>query len=370
MTFTRMVKCSFLLILSLGFILTPKSSYALIFAQTDSDYVFTNGEKTTIRETQQSETIFSIGDFDKLVILTEHRPRVTSPSSGLFTVNDVSDAIWQKNGQVAYNSAPDCVGGCSVTFKFDPRGVIPLLDETAQRDFYLTDMLFAENDPNRKIVSFMSDPEPVPPPVAPPQNKGKSGGSSVSYDVSSETLSFSGHHLVDTGFSGDPILGADVNIPDFRVVAGNPDGIALFVAHPDPFFEISEGSEVFMRSRLSLDYNSQTNSFLGEFMDPTFESHGSPWIEAMEQLFDPTSPNFDPNRKLYFSYDPRDNFLNLTQSFTVNGVSGGPDGIFASSSVPEPGTLLLLSIGLLAVGIMNKNKVKVAVKIRATISYY
>ena len=356
----KMVKLFFLLVLSTGFILLPENSQALIYAPTDSDYVMINAERTVVREGPLSETSFTIGSFDKLVILTEHRPVVTSPGAGLFTVNDVSDAIWQKNGDLAYSSAPDCVGGCSVTFKFDPRGTIPLLDETAGRDFYLTDMLFAENDPKRKIVSFMSDPEPVRPPVRPPENKGKSGGSSVSYNAASETLSFSGHHMVDTGFTGDPVLGADVLIPDFQVIAGDPSGIAMFAAHPNPFFEIAQGSDVFMKAQLDLDYNSNTNIFLGQFKDPVFTDHGSPWIAEMAALFDPSSSNFDPNRKLYFSYDPSDNLQVLTDSFTKNGTSGGPDGIFASSNVPEPGTIFLLGMGLLGGGIVNKKKVKAA----------
>ena len=136
MKLTRAVKC--FLLLALGSILMPGNSYALIFAKTDSDYVFINSVKTTIEETGQSETLFSIGDFDKLVILTEQNPIVYSPSVGLFTVYDVSDAVWQKNGQIAYSSSPDCIPACSVTFGFDPRRRGPAF-ERGGREGFLSD---------------------------------------------------------------------------------------------------------------------------------------------------------------------------------------------------------------------------------------
>ncbi len=250
----------------------------------------------------------------------------------------------------------DCIPRCTITFAFDPRGLIPLIDEFHNRDIYVTDMLFDDNDPNRKIVSFQSDPEPNLRPARLPQHKADSGGSTLSYDAATEVVRFSGHHLVGTGFPGDPILGADVLIPDFQVVTGTEDHVVIFIARTDPTFEISLGGNVYLRARLTLDYRADENTFLGILTDFTFSSFGSPWIAAMADLFNPASPDFNPDLKLYFTYAPRDNFLDLTQSFTVNAISGGSDSLFAAQATPEPSALLLLGLGLVAVLVMSKSQ--------------
>jgi hypothetical protein len=193
------------------------------------------------------------------------------------------------------------------------------------------------------------------------ENAGKSGGSSILYDASLQRLTFTEHHMVDTGFAGDPILDANVNIPDFLLdgVLGNDN--YLFDSVANSLFDISRDSDVFMRARIPfLTYLASENLFYGEmvdfklsgaassmpFYDPSLSSLGSPWIDEMVNLFDPNSASFDPNRKLYFTYSPTDNMLDLTQSYLVNGESGGPDGVFGAQSVPEPSTLTLLGMGI------------------------
>ena len=304
------------------------------------------------RQIRNPETILSVGAFDRLVILTEGAPQIIS-NNGLFTVKNVSDAVFVINGLVGFSSAPEAelVGPPpSITFGFDPR--IPpsfVLQETG-REVLLTDQLFP-NDPNAPTVLFMSDPDPVPPPASPPKNQGTSGGSALNYNAALQTLSFTGHHLIDTGFAGDPILNANVNIPQFVLDGSFSDGNFLFESDVSAVFDISQGSNVFMRAHLQyLEYFTQQNSFVGELTDFTFSSFGSPWIATMVSLFDPTSALFDPNGKLYFTYSPRENLVDLTQSFLSDGVSGGSDAIFsARESVPGPSSLLLLGSGVAGV---------------------
>jgi len=153
------------------------------------------------------------------------------------------------------------------------------------------------------------------------------------------------------------VLGADVLIPDFQVVAGNEEGVVILIGRTNPNFEIVSGNDVFLRGNLTLDYRSDSNEFLGRLTDLTFASFGSPWVAAMADLFNPSSPDFDPARNLYFTYSPRDNFLNLTQSFTVNGVSGGGDLLFAAPA-PEPNAMLLSAAGLLALLVARRSRAR------------
>jgi len=184
-------------------------------------------------------------------------------------------------------------------------------------------------------------------PPGAPKNKGTSDGSVIAYDGLLQRLSFTGDRMTDTGFPGDPVLMASVNIPDFLFNGVATGGDLLFQAATDGVFDISNGANVFMAATIPvLVYVPATNSFYGEMTNPQFPGVDSPWIAAMAALFNPSSPSFDPDLLLYFTYNPRDDMLNLTQGFTVNGTSGGPDGIFAAAPVPEPGTSLLVGFGI------------------------
>ena len=89
---------------------------------------------------------------------------------------------------------------------------------------------------------------------------------------------------------------------------------------------------------------------LGAIADPFFSVNGSPWVAALANLFDPTSPNFDPNLLLYFEFALDDNLLSLTQAFAADGSSPFSDLIFAAdpAPAPEPNGLSLLAAGFIA----------------------
>lgn len=196
-------------------------------------------------------------------------------------------------------------------------------------------------------------------------NEGKSGGSSIVYDGETQVLSFSGHHMVDTGFVLDPILQADVHIPDFRLLGHLDSGHYLFEVVEGEGFEISNGLQVFMRAHIEyLLYCSQKNTFFGVIGDVEFpviningpmENTGfaaanvmaaapaSPWITAMTNLFEPTSPDYDPDRKLYLTYTPLDPILEMTEAFYFGAESTGSDGVFGAREIAEERAIRLVA---------------------------
>ena len=193
----------------------------------------------------------------------------------------------------------------------------------------------------------------------PPRLVGISGLGSVTYDASLQKLSFAGDHMTETGFPNDPVVtgNAAVNIPDTTNAGALPDGNFLFESAPDAFLEVSQGSNVFLRAKMPvLIYQVQENSFLGLLADPLFSSFGSPWINALAGLLDESSANFDPDLSLYFTFQPSENMLSLTQGFTATGTSGGTDEIFAAGPVvvSEPASLSLFGLGMAAFVVLGQ----------------
>jgi hypothetical protein len=168
------------------------------------------------------------------------------------------------------------------------------------------------------------------------KNKGKSGGSSIIFDASLQSLSFTGHRMVDTGFPHDPILSADVNIPSFQFESVLSGGEYLFQSgSPGSLLRIIDSTGTFLQSAIPyLVYLPNSNSFYGEATSFSLPGVQSPWIAQMANLFNPLSPGFDPSVHLYFTYQPTDNLFNLTQGFTRNGNSDGGDGISAAQETP------------------------------------
>jgi len=178
------------------------------------------------------------------------------------------------------------------------------------------------------------------------KNEGKSRGDSVSFDAGTQTLTFADDIMTATGFSGDPVLGASVNVPDSKLVGPMLDGSFLFSTDSAAAtLTIGSGAQVFLQAQLPvLSYFPDRNLFIGDLQDPVFTSFGSPWIAAMADIFDPNSPSYDPDSVLWFSYSPDQDMLALTGSFTGSATSGGSNGIFADA--PEPATLALVALAL------------------------
>jgi hypothetical protein len=209
----------------------------------------------------------------------------------------------------------------------------------------------------RKACTDAMDPKPEP--AREKKNSGTSGGSSMHYDATNQELSFTPHHMVDTGYANDPILTADVKMPSVLLDGTLPDGNFFFESPLDERLTIADGSSTYLRAEIPfLMYKPDMNSFFGQlteialsgadpsqpFYDPTLVAPDSPWIAEMRDLLDPTSPDFDPDQKLWFTYNPSDDILGLTQGFTMDATTSslGVDRIFGAVPVPEPNVTLLL----------------------------
>jgi hypothetical protein len=144
----------------------PASAFISIY----SDTLMVNGVSTNLADCLPSsgakncETAFQIGSFDTIVLLTEKDPKINgvivNNGNGTWTVNDLSDAVWQRNGVVSFTSDPVDTPGVtrppSVTFKFDPTNFV--VQETG-REFFATPYLFP-NTPNPPVVLLQSDIDP------------------------------------------------------------------------------------------------------------------------------------------------------------------------------------------------------------------
>jgi hypothetical protein len=140
-----------------------------------------------------------------------------------------------------------------------------------------------------------------------------------------------------------------------------PTGDHFFETNIGDRLTIADGSSGYLSAEVPfLVYQDATNSFYGEmtniglagadpsqpFYDPTLTGTGSPWIAELRELLDPASPNFDPSEKLWFTYNPSDNVLGLTNGFTADATttSLGDGAFFGAEEVPEPGSLALIAL--------------------------
>jgi dienelactone hydrolase len=240
--------------------------------------------------------------------------------------------------------------------QFQPPGTLTLTLNLG-KGFDLNSIAGADKEKKAKVASGeakIKGAKPAEPDKKDQMMPAKSKGKSAFYDAAAGKLSIRDDRISDTGFTGDPILDADVNLPDL-FLAGAFDDIFVFIVGDDAAFDISHGSSSFVNADLPvLFYDAPNNSFFGELTDFSFASLGSPWAAGMSDLFDPGSAGFDPRRKLWFTYAPDENLHALTQGFSVDGFSSGTNGIFAApAAVAVPSGLALVAIGLLGVGVVR-----------------
>lgn len=202
---------------------------------------------------------------------------------------------------------------------------------------------------------------------------GRSIGRSVSYNAAISTLSFADDFITDTGFSNDPLIGASVNLPDFKFDGFSLDGkFAVFTVTTDERFTLISGTDVFYTASIdSIFYNIEDNYFGSDlfdlglagvdtsspFYDANLTSIISPFIQQFEELLNPSSPSYDPGFIPGFNFIPEQNFFALTSGFQVPASSGGPNSLGLFKVVPEPtSTLSLLALGTIGAGSTLKRK--------------
>jgi WD40 repeat protein len=203
---------------------------------------------------------------------------------------------------------------------------------------------------------------------------GSSGGGSVDYNGSTRELTFTGHHMVSTGYPGDPVLTANVTLPRLTLIGAVSPDAYLFASDPDSVLRIALGSSVYLTGHVPLlSYDVGTSSFYGELIDfklsgtephllsfdSNVQSPESPWIAALRSRFDPDGPLYLSNARLWFTCTPTSDLLAVTQGFAVSGSTSATDSLFSAPSESEPflapavttGMLAVMASGLLAAGI-------------------
>ena len=82
------------------------------------------------------------------------------------------------------------------------------------------------------------------------------------------------------------------------------------------------------------------------FYDPNLATISSAYFNSIEDVLDPSSPDFDPNAYLILSISPNTNLDTATNGFTTSGGSGAADSQFVAPAIPESSSLALLIGGL------------------------
>jgi hypothetical protein len=197
-------------------------------------------------------------------------------------------------------------------------------------------------------------------PGASPQAPGnaQSNRASLNYQASSHDLTFVNEIMTGTGFVGDPVSGAPINVP-LLALTGRSEGRFVFESDGSTPFTIG----TYLSAQLPAAYYVRSeNLFYGELTDFSFSSQGSPWIAELASLFDANSPDFDPNLALWVTISPNQSLFSVTGGFLLDGVVGDVKQIFAADAVPvpppvpEPGSAWPLMSGAMALLLLPRRR--------------
>ena len=193
-------------------------------------------------------------------------------------------------------------------------------------------------------------------------NDAASRGNSVSFDTTAQILVFEGDFIVDTGFAGDPLVGAEVVMPLFELAEMTSDEV-VFDRLFDETVAFEGGPNRFLAGKIAtLTYLISENLFYGTLIDPVVAGADltsplfdpglapifSPYLQDLDRVLNPNSPDHDPASELYVTFEPDFDFFDLTDGYSMPALSPVSNFIFAGQEVPEPTTLALLIGGALA----------------------
>jgi hypothetical protein len=190
-------------------------------------------------------------------------------------------------------------------------------------------------------------------------------GSTVEFDATTGMLTFAGDSVIDTGFAGDPLVGADVLIPSYTLLGLSTDGSNVVFAdeaNDVDFLQMQTGSgKVFDAAAQFLFYDIADNTFSTElsmlglagapagtaFDYETLAALSSPSLALLNNELNPGGATSLGDIPLGLSFTSSSNFGALTDDFAVSGSSGYAGSIFVTAA-PEPASLWALSSGLIA----------------------
>ena len=192
-----------------------------------------------------------------------------------------------------------------------------------------------------------------------PAAKAESKGKSVTFNATTGTLTFNNDLITGTFDPADPVVGAEVSPPAFKLAGSSATDVS-FVAS-NPLFVLHNGSVNYLTGNLDvLTYSIPDNEFMGTivpisiagvgsdspFFDSSLPDVTSEFLQGIDEYLDSTSMTFQPSFPLRYTSTPDQNFFALTGGFTMSAESSLTNSLFLE--VPEPSSAGLLAIALLA----------------------
>jgi PEP-CTERM motif len=202
-----------------------------------------------------------------------------------------------------------------------------------------------------------------------PPAKAESKGKSVTYDAADSTLSFSNDFITKTFDPADPVAGAEVSPPSFKL-AGFSNSQVEFTAIT-PLLTIHNGSTTFLTGHLDvLTYFIATNQFVGTivpisiagvaadspFFDSALPSIISEFLQGIDEYLNPNSTLFNPTFPLIYTSQPDLNFYALTDHFSASAESSLTDSVILQ--IPEPSTWAMMLVGFAALGFASYRRLR------------
>jgi hypothetical protein len=211
-------------------------------------------------------------------------------------------------------------------------------------------------------ISFTTTPVPRAPQVRKGAASTIPDKQSIDFDGTTGILSIHGDTITQTPSAGDPLLGAAVSFANFQYAGETSDGsFAVFWPTDGTPFVVSQGGNILEQATIPfLVYETTDNEFFtgldnptfagvspdSPFFNPSLPNISSAFLLSLDDIMNPSSPDFDPQAYLYVLINPNVNFQALTVDFTTSGFTGASDLQVAVDPTPEPSTVVLLGTGM------------------------